>query len=204
MPFSSPFSHFSPPPPTTVSYSGVPLQVRRGILLPPPPPTRTHILFLSTLASQGGPAGIPIGGLLHGQLHPVHPPPHPPIAIAIAPPPLPLLPSPTALLPEAARGSLLARQLKTAISLFMTSRREGDGGAGVLAMVWMPLLDAATGKITLQTRNLPYMINGVGDELATFRAASIIFSFATDPAEGNLGIPGRVYTTRVSERERQE
>ena len=86
------------------------------------------------------------------------PPTSPPLPVG-RPPPFPL--------PDIAT---LAPLLKRAISAFVTGRRvaleQQQPSAGLLVMLWLPVRDPASGAVLLQTRGLPYMISGTGDEVS--------------------------------------
>lgn len=84
----------------------------------------------------------------------------------------------------------LSDKMYKALSLF----RESAGG-GILAQVWVPIMDGY--RYILSTCEQPYVHD---DVLTGYREVSASFTFAAEVKPGLfLGVPGRVYSSRIPE-----
>ncbi|KAK1391092.1 Plant regulator RWP-RK family protein [Heracleum sosnowskyi] len=84
----------------------------------------------------------------------------------------------------------LEERMIKALSLFMES-----SGGGILAQLWVPVKDGD--HVKLSTCEQPYLLDQM---LAGYREISRRFTFATEVEPGlSLGLPGRVYTSKIPE-----
>ncbi|CAI9108628.1 OLC1v1008278C1 [Oldenlandia corymbosa var. corymbosa] len=84
----------------------------------------------------------------------------------------------------------LAERMLKALSLFKES-----AGEGILAQVWIPMKDG--NREILSTCAQPYLLD---QALSGYREVSRAFTFAADMKSGSfLGLPGRVFASRVPE-----
>ncbi|KAL7611248.1 hypothetical protein Lser_V15G13651 [Lactuca serriola] len=87
-------------------------------------------------------------------------------------------------------GRPLAEKMLKALSLFKDS-----SGAGILAQVWVPIMEGD--KYILSTCEQPYLLDQM---LAGYREVSRGFTFSAEVKPGGfLGLPGRVFSSKVPE-----
>lgn len=84
----------------------------------------------------------------------------------------------------------LSEKLLKALSLFKES-----AGGGILAQVWVPIKDG--NRYILSTSEQPYLLD---QALSGYREVSRAFTFSAEVKPGSiLGLPGRVFASRVPE-----
>ncbi|KAI3700344.1 hypothetical protein L2E82_44970 [Cichorium intybus] len=87
-------------------------------------------------------------------------------------------------------GRTLAEKMLKALSLFKDS-----SGSGILAQVWVPIKEGD--KYILSTCEQPYLLDQM---LAGYREVSRGFTFSAEVKPGGfLGLPGRVFSSKVPE-----